>query len=151
MKLRFILALLFVGQVLMAQNEKIQYMARVSASWFKTPVGLCTVGIVEGDCASSLAIWTEDAGVYSVIQLECGLKYDVLDPVVYNKLNPYHLEYEGSYYMSSEELIPMNPFEGWHTIGNTLIKEFWYEGTKHWIHIEMDIEATKLLNSKSKI
>lgn len=138
MKKFLLLAILILaGASLSAQGT--QFKAYVQSSFFKIGSELCRVVIHEGDCASGLMITQGNRIVWTITELKCRIPLSDVDER-YLKVAPYRCRKGETTYLSNVALIPMNPFEFWETEGTTLVREFKFEGVRHFIRIEIQAE-----------
>lgn len=128
---------LFIGLSLSAQET--EFNAYVKSSFFDGGTELCQVYIHEGDCASGLMITQGNRIVWTITELKCGIPLSDVDER-YLKVAPYRLRTGQTTYLSNVALTPMNPFEYWETEGTTLVREFKFEGVRHFIRIDIQSE-----------
>ncbi len=77
--------------------------------------------------------------VWTITELKCRIPLSDVDER-YLKVAPYRLRTGETTYLSNVALMPMNPFEFWETEGTTLVREFKFEGVRHFIRIDIQAE-----------
>ena len=128
---------LFIGLSLSAQET--EFNAYVKSSFFDGGTELCRVYIYEGECASGLMISQGGRIVWTITELKCRIPLSEVDER-YLKVAPYRCRKGETTYLSNVSLMPMNPFEFWETEGTTLVREFKFEGVRHFIRIDIQAE-----------
>ena len=128
---------LFIGLSLSAQET--EFNAYVKSSFFDGGTELCRVYIYEGDCASGIMISQGGRIVWTITELKCGIPLSEVDER-YLDFAPYRLRTGETTYLSNVALMPMNPFEFWETEGTTLVREFKFEGVRHFIRIDIQTD-----------
>ena len=77
--------------------------------------------------------------VWTITELKCRIPLSDVDER-YLKVAPYRLRTGQTTYLSNVALMPMNPFEFWETEGTTLVREFTFEGVRHYIRIDIQTD-----------